>query len=458
MWTFSLPCSLILLSLSLSLAQAVDQQTSLRERVLNHRKLILAAGGGDILYKNFLITFTETTDVGTFFEDLSLSQQLQSDAGEDAIKPIKENVLFFGNKNMRWALVEDLPLESMILLLNDDNVRFIEQDLPVELDYVQALAPWHLDYADGDSDWSFRYRYTGAGVDVYVLDSGIKIDHGDFEGRASCGFNAFANTESGCTDNENHGTHVASTIGGKKYGVAKQVNLIAVKVVKGRNGQSGSVSSTVRGIDYVIEQKQANPDRPAVANVSLGTGVSVSLNTALDRAVEAGVIVVTSAGNDDTDACKRSPASASLPITVGSIGRVGIRSGFSNYGSCVSIFAPGENVEAASPSFLGWSIKSGTSMASPMVAGAAAMYLERDPALTGEQVWQEIQSDAATGRVRGGGSGSPNLVLNIDNLNNDNDGRSDGGFKMCKSLFSGCSSDAECCWNCNGWFGICFFF
>jgi len=449
--------TLIVLSLSSSLAQTVDQKSSLHERVLSHRKLF-TANGDDGIADTFYISFEGDTDVDLFFERLPpCSHQPQSDAaGVHTTKSIKENVLVSLNKNIRGAVMKGLPIECLILLLDKDEVSFVEQDLSMELDYVQATAPWHLDYIDGSSDWRYDYVYTGAAVDVYVVDSGINIGHGDFEGRARCGFNAFG--ENGCQDTDGHGTHVASTIGGAQYGVAKQVNLIGVKVVKGLNGQSGSVTSTVQGIDYIIEQKKANPTRPAVANLSIGTGVSVNLNQAVDKLVQAGVVVVTSAGNESTDACKRSPASAALPISVGSIGSWNFRSGFSNYGSCVDIFAPGENVEAASSSIFGSAILSGTSMASPLVAGAAAMYLDKDPTLTPERVWGEIQSDAAPGRVMGPGPGSPNLVLNTDNLNNEGKGQSNLGSGMCRSLFSKCSSDAECCWSCNDWFGMCFFF
>ena len=234
-----------------------------------------------------------------------------------------------------------------------------------------------------------------------------------------------------------HGTHVASIVGGNQYGVAKNANLIAVKVVDANNGNGGSVGTAISGLNYVVQQKQANPDRPAVANVSLGSGASLAFNEAIERTVAAGVIVVNSAGNDNVDACTRSPSSAVTSITVGSIGSSNVRSSFSNYGSCVDIFAPGEQVTAASPALLGTSTLSGTSMSSPVVAGVAALHLELQPSWTPADVWQAIHDDAAAGLVQDAGDTNSNLIVSVDNLNGASDGRSDPGISGTAQCFSG---------------------
>jgi aqualysin 1 len=207
--------------------------------------------------------------------------------------------------------------------------------------------PWGIDLVDGQKDGTYTYTWTGRGVNVYILDTGIQLDHFEFTNggatsRASCGFNWF--NKGGkpdrvpCVDDKGHGTHIAGTVGGVTYGLAKEASLIAVKVLD-QNGV-GTTTGVIAGLNYVAEQKLRNPDKPMVVNLSLGTvGVSQSLNEAVDRLSAMGVVVVGAAGNEGVDACTTSPASAATCITVGAMNSQLQRLGTSNYGGCVDLHA-----------------------------------------------------------------------------------------------------------------------
>jgi len=218
----------------------------------------------------------------------------------------------------------------------------------------------------------------GSGVDAYIVDTGVYVLHSDFQGRAKFGFKASPSWSD--TDANGHGTHVASTVGGKLYGIAKRVSLIAVKVL-GDNG-SGSTAGVIAGVDYVVTQARST-GKPSTANLSLGGAKSTALNSAVNTAVASGVTFVVAAGNDNSDACNYSPASAASAITVGATdvgddnGKdIDVRSIFSNYGKCVDVFGPGTLIKAA---WIGSQTAtrtiSGTSMASPHVCGVACLIL-----------------------------------------------------------------------------------
>jgi aqualysin 1 len=228
------------------------------------------------------------------------------------------------------------------------------QDQVIKLDAVQINAPrvlvetelnppLGLDRIDQKSlplDQTYEYRSDGNGVKVFVIDTGVRKTHIDFQGREPiCGFDAFgsANGAQGCVDDNGHGTHVAGIVGGKRSGVAKNVSLISVKAL-GADG-SGSWASIIAGIDHVIGEKIANPDTPMVINMSIGGMVVLSLNQAVESAVDAGVVVVVAAGNENNDACLSSPASVRKAITVGASTEQDQRAFFSNYGACLDLFA-----------------------------------------------------------------------------------------------------------------------
>jgi len=238
----------------------------------------------------------------------------------------------------------------------------------------------------------------GEGVTAYVVDTGIYVHNVDFDGRAHFGFKAMAAWSN--TDNNGHGTHVASTVGGKTYGVAKKVTLYAVKVL-GDNGQ-GTDSGVIAGVDWVASNYTKGGKKPSTANLSLGGGKSLVLNAAVNEAVLLGITFVVAAGNSNDNACDYSPSSASSAITVGSTdvgaglnGEVDIRSYFSNYGSCLNVFGPGSLIKAA---WIGTPTAtntiSGTSMASPHVCGIVALLLADNPKLTPNQLRNTIVGDA----------------------------------------------------------------
>eukprot|EP01126_Amoeba_proteus_P035746 TRINITY_DN360_c0_g1_i3.p1 TRINITY_DN360_c0_g1~~TRINITY_DN360_c0_g1_i3.p1 ORF type:complete len:397 (-),score=66.34 TRINITY_DN360_c0_g1_i3:78-1268(-) len=242
-------------------------------------------------------------------------------------------------------------------------------------------------------------RSAGDGVQAYVIDTGVYTEHEDFGNRASFGFKAEAGWSS--TDSNGHGTHVASTIAGTKYGVAKKTTVIAVKVL-GDDG-SGSNAGVIAGVEYAASNSKQSKKR-SVANLSLGGSKSLALNAAVNAAVEGGLVVVVAAGNDDADACSGSPSSASQVICVGATD-VGAsqkdeRAYYSNYGSCVDIFAPGTEITGAWITSPQSSMTiSGTSMASPHVAGITALLLSENPTLSPSEVRTSILGDSLEGLI-----------------------------------------------------------
>ncbi|WP_239162844.1 S8 family peptidase [Paractinoplanes rishiriensis] len=279
---------------------------------------------------------------------------------------------------------------------------------------AQANPPsWGLDRIDQVGpklNQSYQYPGTGAGVTAYVLDSGIDINHADFGGRASHGY-SFVGTpaeESPVADDcDGHGTHVAGTVGGNLYGVAKGVNLVAVRVLDCQG--FGTTEDVIQGIDWVT----ANAVKPAVANMSLGGAKDLALNEAVSRSVSSGVTYAVASGNEAADACESSPASAAQTITVGATDNLDVRAWFSNYGKCTTIYAPGVNIVSASAgTSQGTLTASGTSMASPHVAGAAALLLQANPSMTPKQVRDRLITGAIAGPVFDT-KGSVDRLLNV---------------------------------------------
>ena len=293
-------------------------------------------------------------------------------------------------------------------LRRDPDVLLVEEDAEVSLSTDQQNATWGLDRIDQRNlplNSVYTYDLTGQGVDAYVIDTGIRTTHTQFSGRTAPGYTAI-NDGRGTTDCNGHGTHVAGTVGGTVHGVAKQVTLVPVRVLNCQG--SGTNSGVIAGMDWVA----ANASGPAVANMSLGGGASTATDAAVDRMVAAGLTVVVAAGNEDQNACNTSPARAPAAITVGSTTSSDARSSFSNWGSCLDLFAPGSNITSAwHTSDTATNAISGTSMASPHVAGAAALYLEANPSASPSQVSGAITSTATSGVVSSPGSGSPNRLL-----------------------------------------------
>ena len=304
-----------------------------------------------------------------------------------------------------------IPAAAVQGIRNNPNVEYIEQDQTVSLSQVaspQNQVTWGLDridQADLPLDTQYHFSQTGAGVNAFIIDTGIRADHGEFTGRIRSGFGAVADGN-GTNDCQGHGTHVAGTVGGTTWGVAKGIALIPVRVLD-CNGQ-GASSDVIAGIDWVATSTL----RPAVANMSLGGSVSTSLDAAVAGAVARGVTMVVAAGNSNIDACTVSPAREPSAITVGAINSTDYRANYSNTGSCLDLFAPGHMIMSAGIiSSSASNLLSGTSMAAPHVSGVAALMLQTSPGASPAAVAAQIVAQASTNRVVYPGIGSPNLLL-----------------------------------------------
>lgn len=291
-------------------------------------------------------------------------------------------------------------------LSEDFRVKFVEEDGVVTADVTQSNPPWGLDRIDQRNrplSATYTYNFTGAGVRAYVIDTGILTSHTQFGGRASNVFDALGGNGQDCNG---HGTHVAGTIGGSTYGVAKSSLPRGVRVLNCSG--SGTNSGVIAGVDWV----RNNFIAPAVANMSLGGGVSSALDTAVNNLANAGVPIAVAAGNSNADACNSSPARAANAITVGATTTTDTRASFSNFGPCLDIFAPGQGILSAwFSSTTATATLSGTSMASPHVAGVAALYKQANPSASAATTRNAIVNGSTANVVTGAGSGSPNRLL-----------------------------------------------
>jgi subtilisin family serine protease len=295
-------------------------------------------------------------------------------------------------------------------LRHDPRVAYIEPDAEVHVVGVEPNPPsWGLDRIDQVSrplDDSYSYSQTGSGVDAYIIDTGIRRTHVDFGGRAVSGFDAIT-TGGTAADGNGHGTHVAGTLGGTKYGVAKGVHLIAVRVLD--NSGSGTVSTVIAGVDWVTGD---HTTRPAVANLSLGGAPSTALDDAIRQSIADGVTYTVSAGNASMDASNVSPARVAEAITVGATSKSDGFASFSNFGPRVDILAPGVNIVSDwGSSNTATATATGTSMSAPHVAGAAALYLEGHPAAKPNQVANALVASASLNKISGVPAQTANRLL-----------------------------------------------
>jgi subtilisin family serine protease len=293
-------------------------------------------------------------------------------------------------------------------LAADPAVAYVEQDAIVRLDATQTNPPsWGLDRIDQRNlplNNSYTYPNTATNVHAYIIDTGIRFSHQTFGGRATSGFDAI---DGGSADDCNgHGTHVAGTVGGSQYGVAKGVLLVGVRVLNCSG--SGTIAQVVAGVDWV----RTNAIRPAVANMSLGGGASTSIDNAVSNAITSGVTFAVAAGNSNANACNSSPARVPAAITVGATQINDARASFSNFGTCLDVFGPGVSITSSwSSSDTATNTISGTSMASPHAAGVAALIASANPAWTPQQVRDRLVADATPNVVTNPGTGSPNRLL-----------------------------------------------
>ncbi|WP_327236580.1 S8 family peptidase [Streptomyces sp. NBC_01317] len=298
-------------------------------------------------------------------------------------------------------------------LAADPRVSYVEQNATVRLNATQANPTWGLDRVDQRDlplSASYTYNTTASNVNAYIIDTGIRTSHAEFGGRASVGTDTVGGGQNG-QDCQGHGTHVAGTVGGGTYGVAKGVKLIAVRVLNCQG--SGTTAGVAAGIDWVT----ANAVKPAIANMSLGGGADTVLDNAVRRSIASGITYAIAAGNGNAvgtpqNACNYSPARVAEAITVGATDSTDRRASFSNFGTCLDLFAPGVSITSAwRTSDTATNTISGTSMATPHTAGVGALYLATHPTATPQQVRDALVAGATNNKVINPGTGSPNKLL-----------------------------------------------
>ena len=357
----------------------------------------VTAGNGTQPNSSYIIRYTDGTDVA---DEIRNSKAL-------GITPSRTFTHVFPGYVARLNAAQIAGLE------HNPNIASIEMDAPTQLyATAQTGATWGLDRIEQRSlplDGSYSYANTGA-VKVYVIDTGLLTTHNEIAGRTAAGYTSIADGN-GTTDCNGHGTHVAGTIAGTTYGVAKGATIIPVRVLDCAG--SGTTSGVIAGLDWAISHHTAGV--PAVANMSLGGGVSSSLDTAVQNLINDGVTVIVAAGNSSTDACTSSPARVPAAITVAATDSTDVQAYYSNFGSCVDIYAPGSAITSSwYTSNTATNTISGTSMATPHVVGAAALLLAANQSLTPSQVNARLVTNATVGAVISAGVNTPNRLLFTD--------------------------------------------
>jgi serine protease len=349
---------------------------------------------GDIIKGDYIFTVAPNAPL-----DSALGKVLSKGALD------KVDFIYDGDASFHGFSLHGVDEKVAASVADLEEVSAVEEGQVMYAYGLQTNPTWGLDRVDQESatlDNLYYYKDSaGSGVDVYVIDTGVRITHNDFGGRARHGYTAFASNE----DGNGHGTHCASTAAGSEWGVAKNANIIGVKVLS--DFGSGSTNGVVAGVNWANEQSSS---RTKVGNLSLGGGAS----SAMDNAVNAGsdIIHVVASGNSNANACNFSPARASGAYTVNAMQQGDSRSSFSNFGTCTDIFAPGTSITAAWIS--GDSSTrtiSGTSMAAPHVAGGAALLIGESGSMSVSQVKSALSSNAFSGKISNAGSGSPNLMF-----------------------------------------------
>jgi subtilisin family serine protease len=329
----------------------------------------------------------------------------------DSITINNMNILVMEFESFPYNLFEFDDVKSIerdnIITLSEQFISYPSTDLN-KMYYVQEAPPWNLDRIDQRglplNDKYYYLSNAGVNVDVYIVDTGIDIKHPEFTGRARWGGNFIDNIDTDCNS---HGTHVAGTVGSKSYGVAKNANLIAVKVLDCNGG--GTYSGILKGFEYIITEHKKNK-RASVINMSLGGPKSDIIDKAMNNLLSSNVHIVVAAGNENSDACNSSPASHPGVITVGATTKEDTKAYFSNWGSCVNILSPGTSILSTVPDNK-TKILQGTSMASPAVAGVLSVILSQNPLFTPETLKKILNSVCTKGAIKGFSDSTPNCLV-----------------------------------------------
>lgn len=374
-----------------------------------------------VLQENQL-TFSRTgeyTSVQSLMREFTLDLLARYGVEDSSVERV------YGNLIPGFAV--KLSDEQLNSLEQDPSVAYIEPDqYAYASSTTQSNATWGLDRIDQRDlplNGTYTYNATGQGVTAYIIDTGVRTTHGEFGNRAQRGFDAFGGNSEDCNG---HGTHVAGTVGGTVYGVAKAVTLVGVRVLD-CNG-SGSWSGVIAGMDWVA----ANASGASVANMSLGGGGSAAIDDAVARMFDAGVPVIVAAGNGDfrgreANACNYSPARAARAYTVGATTSTDSKTSWSNYGDCVDIFAPGASITAAwHTSNTATNTISGTSMASPHVAGVAALFLQSNPSASAQAVYNFLSETSTKNKVTNSRTVNNHLLYSLGTSSGGDDGDNGG--------------------------------